>query len=268
MKLMLKCFLNCYLHFFRYAVAVTFERMFAIRWPLKARNILTTRRIRKAIVLIAIFSVLLTFYPLIVLTNVTHVDCMRPWRRVYATVGPLSREQPTLWYYGFVSRLVHNILATIVPVILLTVFNSVLVWHLRQHRRSMARFGSAGYSVQDASEELRISFVVFTITAATTVFLLPSAYIVFYDAVYRSVKPKWYKYFVHVANLMVFCDKVLDFFLYCFVSSHFRSQLMAACKSQGIDLRRISTRSQDLIVLNNLKRCSKETVKSRVSVAV
>lgn len=164
----------------------------------------------------------------------THVDCRYPWKFVYAAVGPLSREEPGLWYFGFVSRMIHNVLATIVPVILLTIFNSTLVWHLRRHRRSLARFNEAGYNMQDAKEQMRISVVVFTVTAATAVFLLPSACVVFYDAVNRSVKHNGYKVVVHTANMLVLCDKVLDFFLYCLVSSNFRSQIRAACTKKRI----------------------------------
>lgn len=120
---------------FRLAVAVTVERLIAIRSPLKARSILRKRYIIAVVVFLAVISLIVCSYYLFWMRTRVLIDCRDPRRRVYRLFPDRS-----LWLYGHVSRKIHAVLCSLVPVMLLFICNGLLVYHLRRNHASMEMF--------------------------------------------------------------------------------------------------------------------------------
>lgn len=114
---------------------MTVERLIAIRSPLKARSILRKRYIIAVVIFLAVVSLIVCSYYLFWLRTRVAMDCSDLRRRVYRLYTDKS-----LWYYGHVSRTVHSLLCSLVPVILLFSCNGLLVYHLRRNHASMEMF--------------------------------------------------------------------------------------------------------------------------------
>lgn len=250
---------------FRLAVAVTVERLIAIRYPLKARFVMRKGIIVAAIILIAIVSFVVTSYYLFWLYPIQYYSCQNPLKKLYRLYG-----DPKLWYYGHISRYLHSILCSLVPVILLFVFNASLVYHLHRNQALMSKFhedrvrsphtpmefsewpsnGNANVSNNnscngDASgqsagasirREYKVAVVVLVISLTSAICLLPSAALVVYDAICLAaninVTPWWYFAAGDISNLLIMAEKVLDFFLYCLTSGYFRRRLIMVLTSR------------------------------------
>lgn len=174
------------------------------------------RIIIAAIVVIALVSFIVSSYYLFWLRPYIYVDCKNPAKKLYR----LYADQ-NLKFYGHVSRKLHSILCSLVPVVLLFAFNGSLVYHLHRNQALMRKFfdnrsptghveltewpsningnvasnnnntvanGDAnGQQSQSAGatirREYKVAVVVLVISLTSACCLLPSAALVVYDAV-------------------------------------------------------------------------------------
>ncbi|KRY93688.1 putative G-protein coupled receptor F59B2.13 [Trichinella pseudospiralis] len=207
------------------AIAVTCERLLAIRKPLHAKLLLKKKKIITLIALIYALSLPLFSYTFVwhkpIEVTVQRCNMSRTWW----TIQEINRtEHPWLENYVKLSlKLVPNVSITI-PLFVLIVFNSLLLYSLNKSRKEAAQMGN---NQHHKAVELRVAMTVAITIAAFLLFQLPSAVLYLWDAINGSRnRPMWFYTVTTVSNVLVSTGKAVNFIIYCASSKNFRIQLL------------------------------------------
>ncbi len=224
----------CFL-FFRFVVAVSMERLVAIKFPLQARIYLKRRRIVSAIILVWSLSAAMTAYENLAFVRTYHY-CNGT--QIFVHNLPIVDKSVSmlyssslLYYYG-ISLYLSIFLIIIAPTILLLVVNSCLIVSLKRQKQYLTSAGSGSASDQKLEDERyrirerKITITVACIVTSFVVSTLPSAVLqIWYLTAQPTEMPPIHKTLMDLSNCLVTMGKVLNFFLFCLSSEHFRQEL-------------------------------------------
>ncbi|KAK6174191.1 hypothetical protein SNE40_017512 [Patella caerulea] len=200
-------------------VAVTVERCISLCFLMHARMTCTIPRAKQAIVVIYVASFIFHFSKFFEYT--ANMDVTSP-RSVNYTALVLNKAYET---YVHICTIM---LAAIIPVFLLIIFNSFLIYFLSTHRRRMAR-RSYNTSSMSSVDMMHISLIVvtmvlvFIICHSIGVFLAMTIAIDGRPAVFEN---PLYVSFKYINNLLVMFNSSINFLLYCAISKKFRTTFM------------------------------------------
>lgn len=253
--------MNCTIplyHCFRIAIAVTVERLVAIRRPLHARLFWNSRRITLILVGIYVISFYLVLHNWFWMWPVELRRC--DGGKLFGLQQLKKDDSPIMYWYVRVSQYIAVFFTIAGPVIALMVLNSWLVYSLRQNRREMtAKFSITNDSTQprtrillkkrafstgpansspnlrQRTSESKVAFMVFVISASFILFELPSAILFIWDTAAfftpRKGRPQWFSQAAAFSNQLVSVNKALNFAVYCGAGQHFRRVfLRLVCK--------------------------------------
>uniref|UniRef100_A0A5S6QTG7 G-protein coupled receptors family 1 profile domain-containing protein n=1 Tax=Trichuris muris TaxID=70415 RepID=A0A5S6QTG7_TRIMR len=238
------------------AIAVTFERLVAIRKPLHAK--LFFRKWHLTVLIGSIYAISLLvvaynffwFYPAEITITTKCNSTLSIWtlRAVNRTV------QPTLYEYVSTSLKIIPHISLTIPLVMLTVLNSALFYYLRQaHKMSLTMTGIN----QSRMVELRVALVVVSIIGTFVVCQTPSGILYIWDAMQtQNRRPLWFYTAVSVSNILVVFGKAFNFVVYCASSSSFRKKVQR--------LLLLRTSSKYLCTNSNRRRQSNNTTISQL----
>lgn len=142
----------------------------------------------------------------------------------------------TTFCYGFqfnnvnyfmirISRTVVPFFTVVIPLVLLTVINSCLIYSVRQRHVDVKKMGYVS-PIQKVANENKVTKLVLAIVIAFFLFNFPSAVIAILVAVTKNKATlvKLLGYPAQTTNHMVAISKVINFFLYFCCSSKFRKK--------------------------------------------
>lgn len=256
---------------FRFVLAVTIERLVAIRFPLRAKYFWTKFRLVLVIVILAVLSNALTSYHHFAyenqrfqLCNNTQVFYQRmPVTKLVVNVTNNQtgqREQrptyPALKIYVQASTITCSVLVVAIPLVALIALNICLVLTLQVQQRSISRisqFAKSDYSERQQANERKVTRTVAVIVLSFTVFNGPSMVLSLWNLANDFQGPPEFYTAASISNSLVITGKILNFFLYCVSSSHFRQCLKRMFQNSNIGqyITSMSTNSS-ITVLNRV----------------
>ncbi|VDP28556.1 unnamed protein product [Soboliphyme baturini] len=213
---------NTLMQFFRFAIAVTAERLVAIIFPIHAKAFLRMWHLKLISAVIAIWSLGINLYNLfwMVPVQAERFVCNQTvltWR-----LEQLNKsDNPAMYNYVQLSLAVVPYVSVVTPLIMLVILNSLLLRYLHIGRSGITSNGSHSKLV-----EFRITLMVVLIIASFIVFQTPSAFLYIWEAVSSKPYPVWFFTVTTISNLLVSFGKALNFVLYCVISSNFRRRLI------------------------------------------
>lgn len=202
--------------------------------PLHAKFYWKRWRIVLTVVLIFCSSFLLACYNFVWMSPVSVSYCNNTvfnygLRPVNETVSPKIHK------YVQISLLISPFFIVCLPMILLIVLNSNLLYYLHRNRKNML---NASNAPQMKVNEHKVAFMVAVIILSFIILSTPSAILYLYDwfttYVTKSRRSATYIKAATVANLLVVVNKASNFVLYCSASSHFRRRLMGLICRQSV----------------------------------
>lgn len=209
-------------------MVVTVERVVAIKMPLHAKLYFTHHRVVVTIVVIYIVSFALNSYNFVWLNPFINSYCNNT-KFVYGLMTINETESPNLHIYVQISWLISPFLIVYIPMLILIVLNTSLLYHLDKNRKTMED-AKTTRAPQIRSNEHKVAFTVAVIILSFIILSTPSAVLHLLE---------WFRFYIHepprtqasleaatVANMLVVLNKASNFILYCTVSSKFREQLM------------------------------------------
>ncbi|KRX72307.1 putative G-protein coupled receptor F59B2.13 [Trichinella sp. T6] len=209
------------------AIAVTFERLLAIRKPLHAKLFFKKWHLISLITLIYVASFVSVSYIFFWLTptEITVNRCNKT--QTLLMLKPINETvHPTVHQYVSVSLKVAPHLTCTVPLILLVVLNSLLLYYLRQGRKMSQMVANVNPS---RIIELRVTLIVVSIIGTFLICQTPSGVLYVWESMQMNAsnnsRPDWFYTAVAVSNILVVCGKAINFAVYCVSSSNFRSKI-------------------------------------------
>lgn len=195
---------------------VTMERLIAIRFPLRIRLLWTRRRITFLITFITLFTFVLQMYNLFWYKVTTLPSCSMPNETVYVLKSISSDPNSTAFNYLSVSMYLAPTVTVLVPLVIMTVANALIIYFFRLNSNEIVRLGN--YNDKHVAKERKITIMVLVIVTAFLLCNLPSAvtYVVSFFVKIPSI--------TIVTNYLVCLNKALNFFLYCCASKGFRKK--------------------------------------------
>ncbi|XP_041368166.1 sex peptide receptor-like [Gigantopelta aegis] len=198
-------------------VAVTIERFISLRFMMNSRMVCTIRRARRAILAIFLMSFVFHF------SKFFEYEPNLNLRQPFPVVGTALVHSTAYETYVHIANIT---LAAIIPVFVLIVVNSFLIFFLTTHRRRMLKHKTPGSGSTSQVDMMHISFIVvsmvlvFIICHSVGVFLalniaVHGRYKIFANPLFVSMK--------HVNGLLVFVNSSINFLLYCAISRKFRT---------------------------------------------
>lgn len=197
-------------------VAVTTERFISLRFMFHPRLVCTIPRARLAIIVIFIIS--FTFHFSKFFEYVPNPDLKSPITLL--TTGLV--HTPTYETYLHITNIA---LAAIIPVFLLIVANSFLIYFLATHRRRMLRHKASASANMSSVDMLHISAIV---VATVLVFIACHSVGVLLALTIASKGRHWvfsrhpYIALKHINTVLVMINSSVNFLLYCAISRKFR----------------------------------------------
>ncbi|XP_014681753.1 PREDICTED: FMRFamide receptor-like [Priapulus caudatus] len=207
-------------------VSFTVERCIAVCYPLRGKRMCTIKRAKWVIV--GVFAGALA--------------CSLPTFFEWKT-GPVEDAAENATYHAFYqSALSRNetyqrafywftsLMFSLVPIVMLIVFNSILVLSVHQSQRqrrqltSKGRGGGGGSSDNQQNQELRITIMLIIVVVVFLVCQLPSAVLLIWskDIPERTARENLGIGLNNISNLLMAINATCNFFLYCFLSDRFR----------------------------------------------
>ncbi|GAB1610669.1 FMRFamide receptor-like [Argonauta hians] len=211
-------------------VSFTVERYVGVRYPMKGRIWCTVHRAKMISFLVFIVCLINTspeFFEMEILEQklsqnnqtVVYLVCNNT-KLAYSDTYQIG------YYWWFVSFF------TFIPMILLSVFNSLLiriVWKSSVIRKTLANSNVTGQAQRHGRGQNRITIMLINVVVIFLVCQLPWTGLLLYrtymDAYGIRVRATILKILGNIANLMVQMNAASNFFLYSFFSSEFRQTL-------------------------------------------
>uniref|UniRef100_A0A0N5A877 G_PROTEIN_RECEP_F1_2 domain-containing protein n=1 Tax=Syphacia muris TaxID=451379 RepID=A0A0N5A877_9BILA len=224
-------YLNCKIHlitFTNWASAaaiwtilfICFERLLAIRYPLKVHRYTINRNLwrRTLIFLITVMTGFLTSYFHFSYTKIAKTFCNGTQFHAYHVAinsekWPGNRTNPNpkwLQNYVYWSAKIHELFVIFMPTIIIIFANGLLILTLRSRTAAFAGIKPPG-SITKA--EQNVTYTVCAIVTAFTITQAPSGFVS-----------------LVITNAMVIVGKSLNFVLFCLSSATFRQRLVAIVK--------------------------------------
>uniref|UniRef100_A0A915D5K4 G-protein coupled receptors family 1 profile domain-containing protein n=1 Tax=Ditylenchus dipsaci TaxID=166011 RepID=A0A915D5K4_9BILA len=209
-----------------FLVTVCFERLLAVRWPLKARTFWSNRaRPSRIICLVWLLAFFVTMYSHITHT-VTAVLINEPSGSDTVNLSALQKQQryvlrtqlrPNLFHYWRIATIFHTVLQVFVLVLLPLDCPS---------SGGHAIVSSSHAAKHSPANQKRATIVVLIIASTFAAFQLPSAIVYIWELI--TPEAPMHKAFITVATLansLVVTGKMANFFLFCMSSRNFRKNL-------------------------------------------
>ncbi|PAV72002.1 hypothetical protein WR25_22986 [Diploscapter pachys] len=220
-------------------IAVCTDRLVGIRSPLYARATWSWWKMPLVIFCIVFLCGLSTLYQhleyfclvrLFCHDTQLYSQCLHVTQESWfgnRTSNPYSKS-----FRSFISKcvLIYPILMIIFPIILLTLLNVMLLYHLRKRQKHLAfgadKAGSKSNSHQFQKTEHRVTLTVSFIVTMFTITNGPSAFIHIIEGVYDLPENRLYYNIKILCSTLVICGKASNFILFCLGSKHFRLRLI------------------------------------------
>ncbi|XP_005090728.1 FMRFamide receptor [Aplysia californica] len=202
-------------------VAVTTERFISLRFMFHPRLVCTIPRARVAIIGIFLFSFIFHFSKFF--EYVPNPDLSAP--NILLTTHLV--HTPAYETYVHIANIA---LAAIIPVFLLIVANSFLIFFLATHRRRMLRHKASASTNMTSVDMLHVSAIV---VATVLVFIACHSVGVVLALTIASKGRRWvfgqpvYIALKHVNTVLVMVNSSINFLLYCAISRKFRKTFVS-----------------------------------------
>lgn len=202
-------------------VALTIERFIAISWPLIAKRICTPSRARKFVPLIYLFGFIVNIPSFLRFTCGYVKDPISNTTTFVLIRTPFgSHTTGTMIFH--MSLLLF---ASLLPFILLTIFNFLLIWRLRQMSTIRQALSTEAATTNQLSRKTTIIVV-----AAVVVFLICNSVGALGNILAIVIGPTFYETLIWavcipVANLLITLNPFMNFCAYSLISSDYRNTL-------------------------------------------
>lgn len=216
-------------------VCFTLERFIAIRLPMRGKAWCTVRKAKFATLTTSIACAINTFPEFFetkvvkVTTNVTH------YYHCSSTEFAESHSYQFGYYWWFVATF------TFMPLILLSVFNSLLiksVWQANKKRQFLSHTRVTGESQKQNKEQQRVTLMLISVVLIFLLCQTPQAVLLIYRSYVQAISVSYpadlIKIAGNVCNLLVQINASVNFILYSYFSSRFRrtfKQVICGCDS-------------------------------------
>uniref|UniRef100_A0A0B7ACZ6 G-protein coupled receptors family 1 profile domain-containing protein n=2 Tax=Arion vulgaris TaxID=1028688 RepID=A0A0B7ACZ6_9EUPU len=197
-------------------VAVTTERFISLRFMFHPKLVCTIPRARLAIIVIFILSFTFHFSKFFEYVPNLNLASHQPLLTTYLI------HTPTYETYVHIANIA---LASIIPVFLLIVANSFLIYFLATHRRRMLRHKASASANMSSVDMLHISAIV---VATVLVFIACHSVGVLLALTIASKGRPWvfsrhpYNALKHINTVLIMINSSINFLLYCAISRKFR----------------------------------------------
>lgn len=223
------------------ALAVTAERVFAIKMPLHAKFYWKKKRVIILIIAVLIGSLFLHLYNLFWFRLIErHLFCSDGSFSYTAYILVPINQSESAYLYVQASRIFVPHLSITLPFFALFVLNGFLLYYVHENRRAMA---DATNAPQLRTNEMKVALMVALIVLTFILCSTPSVALYIYDAISTFVlrsSPYTVTFFnlSTLSNCLVVIGKASNFVLYCSASSHFRRRLVHLfCTGYGAPIR-------------------------------
>lgn len=216
-------------------VCFTLERFFAVRLPMRGKTWCTLKKAKVAVLVTFIFCLGNTFpeffeTKVVLVTNnfTTYLSCV-------ATEFAETYSYQFGYYWWFVAMF------TFTPLVLLSVFNSLLiksVWEANKKRRMLSQTRVTGDPQKQNREQQRVTLMLISVVVIFLICQTPQAVLLIYRS-YIVANSLPYpadliKISGNVCNLLVQINASVNFILYSYFSSKFRrtfKKVVCGCHS-------------------------------------
>ncbi|KAH9500118.1 hypothetical protein Btru_076640 [Bulinus truncatus] len=201
-------------------VAVTTERFISLRFMFHPRLVCTIQKARLVIIAIFLLSFTFHFSKFFEYVPNPNFNSTRPLEPTYLVHTPS---------YDAYIHIANIALAAIIPVFLLVVANSFLIYFLATHRRRMLRHKATASSNMTSLDMLHVSAIV---VATVLVFIMCHSVGVFLALTISSKGRNWvferpaYISLNYINTVLVMVNSSVNFLLYCAISRKFRKTLV------------------------------------------
>lgn len=200
-------------------VAVTTERFISLRFMLHPKLVCTIPRARKAIIAIFLMSFVFHFSKFFEYVPNTDLNSPRPLLTTHLVHTPA---------YETYVHIASIALAAVIPVFLLIVANSFLIFFLATHRKRMLRHKATSSSNMSSVDMLHVTAIV---VATVLVFISCHSVGVYLGLSISTMGRRWafsqpsFLALKHINALLVMVNSSVNFLLYCAISRKFRTNL-------------------------------------------
>lgn len=219
-------------------VCFTLERYIAVRFPMKGKAWCTVNKAKLASVVIFIACLLNTFPEFFEMKIVPIFTNGATGENKFACRYTEFSQQPSYqlgYYWWFVA------LFTFTPLILLSVFNSLLinlVWKANKKRQLLSQTRVTGEPDKRHKEQTRVTMMLISVVLIFLVCQTPQAVLLIYRSYVETANIAYsediMKILGNICNLLVQVNASVNFFLYSYFSSKFRrtfKQVICRCKT-------------------------------------
>ena len=216
-------------------VAITIERFIAIRFALKARLICTVHRAKVAIA--AIFTISFLFHLSKCFEYAPNMDHTSPKP---VNLQPLANNK----IYDSLMHGLNIAVAVFIPEVSLFILNTLLIYFLIQHNRSMRHIKDTG-----KQELIQLTLVVITMVSVFMICHSIGLYLAISIAIYSRKKVLYTPVGARlrtINNFLVLVNSSVNFILYTAISKRFRENfqnIFCQCFSNKINKRGLHLKS-------------------------
>lgn len=210
-------------------VAMSINRYIVVVYPLHARSTLSTFRTGLVIVLVYIVSVIMTL-PFFVQFKV--VECLDLDRNVQYEYEPTFRAKVSEAVIFYI-RWVWPIFADFIPIVILAICNTRLIWELKRATSTRKRTAH-GQIVKESNHKVTLTLVIIVLML---LFLVSPSEVMRYINPYESWGNTGHMV-ASITNVLQAFNFAFNFILYCVVSATFRltlKSMFARCYKDGAD---------------------------------
>ncbi|XP_028825359.1 probable G-protein coupled receptor 142 [Denticeps clupeoides] len=185
-------------------VPLTVDRYVALCHPLLHRQISYPERARRIIAVV--FSLALA-------SGVPFFWWSDMWR---ASHSPTAVDSALIW--------THVTIIYFLPCSIFLVLNSLIILRLKERQRQQEGQEDIGQHLGTRKRLGKTTAMLLAITSVFSVLWAPRTIVVIYHLYVSSVHRDWRVHLAYdLANMLAMLNTAVNFFLYCFVSKHFRS---------------------------------------------
>ena len=204
-------------------VCFTLERFIAVRLPLRGKRWCTVKKAKVAVLVTFIFSLVNTFPEFFETEVVTVTGNFTTYFRCESTSFAETYSYQFGYYWWFVA------LFTFTPLVLLSVFNSLLiksVWEANKKRQMLSQTRVTGDAQKPNREQQRVTLMLISVVVIFLICQTPQAVLLIYRS-YVIANDMPYpadliKIAGNICNLLVQINASVNFVLYSYFSRQFR----------------------------------------------
>ncbi|KAI6187951.1 hypothetical protein M3Y98_00301100 [Aphelenchoides besseyi] len=235
-------------------VLVSFERMTAVLFPLKARLFWNYRTLRICIGCILIASIIISMH-----FYITHglkvFVYSEPFRNstVNTTVERRTLKnivRPGMESLWQIMTIIDTVVIVFLPIILVIITNMAMICSLQKQKLPLALKNAAHrsssetqtdtlhhntsvyYSSSQSRNQRQATFIVFLIALTFTICNVPSALTHIFEIIWAKNVSEEFITVVTLTNSLVVTSKTMNLFLFCMWSAHFRKNLCRIIRSK------------------------------------